>query len=142
MGYMRLNISAKFLQLDHLSKHIFAIKHISETCSHARLMYMKGVTPEYMLTYLVDNKILKFIFEKSKHSELIKRAPDIMRLLIDESCLTPDDIDCLFKAAERDQTTRREIYKIFCDLGSMLKSVHSIQIFKHLQNCDISEVIE
>ena len=72
--------------------------------------------------WIIDQKILEFIFVENPHVELIKRSTEILRLLaLDEKLMTADIIEMLWSCCkEKHEEIVRATLELIKDLAEIL----------------------
>ena len=73
------------------------------------------------------------MFSKERgHQQMVERAEELLKLLIAEDALSEEDLALIWSATKLDETTMLEVYKLFNELSSRLKSAQIIFIVRHL----------
>ncbi len=82
----------------------------------------KWLTEEKYAQWIINERILEFIFNENPHVELIKRSSEILRLLtIDEKYFSPDIIDMLWGCCrEKHEDIVRATLDLIQDLAGIL----------------------
>jgi hypothetical protein len=86
------------------------------------LDYTKWLNYEKYAKWIIDQRIIDFIFTENPHVELIKRSNDLLRLLtIDEKFFTPEIMDMLWSCCkEKHEDIIRATLEIIQDLAFIL----------------------
>ena len=132
---LNLNIALMCLKSNFLERRIHGIKSLAESLKGLKYARGSKVTGTLMLEWIQENKILEIIFDhKNYHVQIIQRSKEILRFLITEDKLSPDQLDLFWKGTSFDDESRREIYKIIQEVSGVMKSDHVMQFLDKFTN--------
>ena len=139
---LNLDITLMCLKSNFLERRIHGIKSLAESLKGLKYARGSKVTGDYMLQWIIDNKILDLIFDsKNYHVQIIQRSKEILNFLITEDKLTQDQLDLFWRGTEFDDETRREIYKIIEEVSSSMKSHHVMEFLNKFTSDKDAKII-
>lgn len=105
-----LKIAEKYLRCNFFEKRVRGINELKEIYykvqnqyakNRHELDYMNWLNNEKYSKWILDQKILEFIFTENPHVELIKRSFELLRLLAaDEKFFTPEIVEMLWSCCK------------------------------------------
>lgn len=104
----------------------------------------KWLNEEKYAHWIINEKIIEFIFVENPHVELIKRSGEILRLLAqDEKLFSPEIIEMLWSCCkEKHEDIVRATLDLIQELAVYLPLERLGQFFKKLQSLKESEFDE
>lgn len=75
--------------------------------------------------WIKEEKLFDKIYLTNSHVQLIKKSEDFFRFLINESILEVNDLERLYKIAQKgDYESRISLYKLFQEVSHIFKKPH------------------
>ena len=103
-GYLfNLNMCLTMLKSDFFPRRIQGFKNLNEITKQLRFYVSRSFKADYLAKWLKDNEILKEVFTQERHHlQLIQRAGDVIKFLLLESEITPEELQLIWNATTFD----------------------------------------
>lgn len=125
---LKMKVSISLLRTDQLERRIQAIKLIAEACKSAKASqenYIQSNLPvandsEILSSLLEVPQLIKEIFGKRSHIELIRRSTEILKFILSCSKITKEDFNIIWDCCVHDEQSKVEIFKVISDSFTLL----------------------
>ena len=91
------------LKSDFFPRRIQGFKNLNEITKQLRFYVSRSFKADYLAKWLKDNEILKEVFTQERHHlQLIQRAGDVIKFLLLECEITPEELQLIWNATTFD----------------------------------------
>ena len=116
-----LNMCLTMLRSDFFPRRIQGFKNLNEITKQLRFYVSRSFKADYLAKWLKDNEILKEVFSQERHHlQLIQRAGDVIKFLLLESEITPDELKLIWNATTFDEDVKMEVLKLVKEIAMQL----------------------
>ena len=96
----QLKMVIRRLKCATIERRVNGVQYIADICSRTRrhgnhyaAYTTRFITPEFLMKWIEENKLLELLFGKGSHPQLMKQSVDILKFICQESKLT---LVCIF----------------------------------------------
>ena len=102
----QLKMAIRRLKCQTIERRVNGVQYIADICSRTRrhqgyAYTVKFITPDFLMKWIEDNKLLQLLFGNESHPQLMKQSVDILKFICTESTLKIDHLDIIWEAMER-----------------------------------------
>lgn len=140
-----LEVSLRLLKAEILEKRINGILDLQDTIDRSKRNYHRrdeiGVlSPQYLIKWLEDNKVVAILLDMGSHEQVIKRSSGILKFLAQHDSLTVEHIDLLWSlATAKHEDLVRIVYDTLADLAQALSEEHLDALYNRITERPLHE---
>ena len=116
-----LEMCLTMLRSEFFPRRIQGFKNLNEVTKQLRFYVSRSFKADYLAQWLKKHQVLREVFSPERHHlQLIQRAGDVIKFLLLESELTPDELRLIWDATAFDEDVKMEVLKLVKEIAMHL----------------------